>query len=102
MTLAVKVALNPITTNQSNLWFSQYSFQGLTIVIQDRIHSSLTTIHCFNVCYLESRQWLGKNIVWSTGLKKLRESMETCICHCNITAIMLKMALNTTSINQIF
>ena len=42
----------------------------------------------------ESSQWLGKNILRSTGLKKLQESMDRCIGLRDITEILLKTALN--------
>ena len=39
---------------------------------------------------LESNHWLGKNIVLSTGKKKLQESIDSCIGRRDKTEIRLK------------
>ena len=63
----------------------------------DRIHSSLTVVHCLN-------KWLcGKaargleRILYKVLVKGLQESMDRCTCRyiSHITEILLKMALNT-------
>ena len=43
----------------------------------------------------ENSQWLGKNIVRNKVKKELKESMDRCTGHWDITEIMLKTALNT-------
>ena len=52
-------------------WFdprlSQYSFQGLMIVIVTGFISLLLLSVVSTMVMWESSQWLGKNIVWSTG-----------------------------------
>ena len=49
----------------------------------------------------ESSQWLGKNIVRSTGQKELQESMDRRTGRRDINEILLKTALNIIhSINQ--
>ena len=42
----------------------------------------------------ESSQWLEKNIVWNTGERASRKSMEGCSGHRDISEIKLKTALN--------
>ena len=67
MMLAVKVALNTNTT-------FQYLFQWL--------------------CWRESRQWLGKNIVQSTYQTKLQEGIDRCSGCLQIIEMILQMVLN--------
>ena len=45
--------------------------------------------------YVESRMWLGKNIVRSTGKKEFRENMDRCTGRRNITEITMQTALNS-------
>ena len=59
----------------------------------DRIHSSLTAVHCSPMVMWENSQWLGNNIVQSSGFKELQESMGRCTG--DITEILLKTKLNT-------
>ena len=63
----------------------------------NRIHSSITTVHCFAILMWESNQ---KNIVQCTGIE-LQESMGRYIFRRNVTEVMLKIMLKPIqSINQ--
>ena len=71
ITLAVKVALNPNTTNQK---------------------FSLSTVCCFDSGYVGKQPVAWKEYFAEYWLKELQESKSWC----DITEILLKMALNTT------
>ena len=63
-------------------WFNprldQYSFRGLMIVIATGFIPLSPLSVVSTMVMWESNQWLGKNIVRSTGLKELQESMNWC------------------------
>ena len=79
-------------------WFDprlgKYSFRGLMIAI-DRIHSSLTAVHCFNNGYVGKQPVAWKEYCVGYWLKELQETMDRCTGCLGITKILLKMALNT-------
>ena len=67
----------------------------------DRIHSSLTSVHCFDNGYVGNQQVGWKECCAEYWLKELQKSMDKCTCRHAITEILLKIALNTIqSINQ--
>ena len=76
-------------------WFDprlgQYSFRGLMIVIAAGFipHSPLSAVS--TMVMWKSSKWLGKNIVRTTGYKKLQGSMDRCTGR----RCILKTALNT-------
>ena len=55
-------------------WLSQYSIRGLMIVIATGFIPLSPLSVVSTIIMLESSQWLGKNIVWSTGLKNSRKA----------------------------
>ena len=61
----------------------------------DRIHSSLTAVHCFQNGYEGKQPLAWKEYCAEYWLKEFQESMDRCSdCH-DITEILLKMTLNT-------
>ena len=60
-----------------------------------RIHSSLTTVCCFDNCYMGKQLVAWREYCAEYWLKELQESMDWCTGHRNITEILLKMVLNT-------
>ena len=63
------------------------------------MNSSLTAVHCFDNAYKQPVAL--KEYCAAYRLKELQESMGKCAVHCDITEILLKMALNTIqSINS--
>ena len=60
----------------------------------DRIHSSLTTVHCFDYVYVKHpvawKDYCGE--YWPT---ELQESMDRCTGRRDITEMLLKAAINT-------
>ena len=69
----------------------------------DRIHSSLTAVHCFTNGYVGKQPVDWKEYCAEYWLKELQESMDRCTGRRDITEILLKTALNTIqSINQSF
>ena len=48
-------------------WLGQYSFRGWMIVIATRFIPLLPLSFVSTMALWESSQWLGKNIMWSTG-----------------------------------
>ena len=66
----------------------------------DRIHSSLTTVRCFNNGYVGKQPVAWKEYCGEYWLKELQESRDKCTgCH-DITEILLKIALNTIQSNN--
>ena len=61
----------------------------------DRIHSSLTIVHCFDNGYVEKQAVAWKEYYAEYWLKQLQKSMDRCTGHHDITEILLKTALNT-------
>ena len=55
----------------------------------DRIHSSLTAIHCFDNDYVRKQPVAWKEYCAEYWLKELQESMDRCTGHCDITEILL-------------
>ena len=91
MTLAVKVTLNPNTTNQ---W-------GVDDSHSDRIHSWLIGVRCFDDGYVEKQLVVRKEYCAEYLLKVLQESINRCTWRRVLSEITLKTALNTIqSINQ--
>ena len=85
-------------------WFGHYSFRGLmTVIATGFIPLSPLSVVSTMVMW-ESRQWLGKNIVHSTGLKKkkkkLQESMGRCTGCRDVTEILSKNGVKHHTINQ--
>ena len=82
MTLAVKVALNPNTTNQptnqTNLFDSVFARSIFSARNDDshfdRIHYSFTAVHCFKDGNSESSRRHGKNIMRSGGKRNLKKA----------------------------
>ena len=69
----------------------------------DRIHSSLTAVHCFDNDYVGNQPVAWKEYCAEHWLKELQGRMDRCTGHHNITEILFKMALNTIqSIINIF
>ena len=60
----------------------------------DRIHSSLTTVRCFEKGYQEKQPMAWKEYCAEYWLKELQESMDRCTGWRNITEILLKISLN--------
>ena len=55
-------------------WLGQYSFQELMIVTETGF-IPLSPVSVFSTMVMwESSQWLGQNIVWSTGQKNSRKA----------------------------
>ena len=61
----------------------------------NRIHSSLTAVHCFDNGYVGKQQVVWKEYCVEYWLKELQETMDKCTGHRDITEILLKTALNT-------
>ena len=61
----------------------------------DRIHSSLTAVHCFDDGYVGKQPVACEEYFAKHWLKELKESMDRCIGCCGITEILLETALNT-------
>ena len=61
----------------------------------DRIHSSLTTVSCFDNDYVRKQPVASKEYSVEHWLKEFQESIDRCNGCCNITEILLKTALNT-------
>ena len=67
----------------------------------NRIHSSLTTVHCFNNGYVGKQPVALKEYCAEYWLKELQESMDRCTGCRDITEILLKTALTAIQlINQ--
>ena len=106
MTLAVKVALNPNTTNTMNC-FSLITAEPHSSVgsladlrtghwFDPRLdHNSLTTVHCFDNGFVGKQPLAWKEYCAEYWLKELQESMDRCSGGCDITEILLKTPLNT-------
>ena len=94
MTLAVKVALNPNTTNQP-IFFPRIDGHC------DRIHSSLTAVRCFDNGYVGKQPVSWKENSAEYWLKELQESIDSCTGFRDLTEILLKTTLNSIqSINS--
>ena len=61
----------------------------------NRIHSSLSAVHCFKNGYVRKQPVAWKEYCAEYWLKELQESMDRSISGCNITEILLKTALET-------
>ena len=61
----------------------------------DRIHSSLTTVHCFDNGYVGKQPVAWKEYCVEYWLKELQESMVRCTGCSDITEIVLEKASNT-------
>ena len=67
----------------------------------DRIHSSLTTVHCFDNGYVGKQRVAWKEYCAEYWIKEVQESMDRRTGRRDVTEILLIMALNTMkSINQ--
>ena len=55
-------------------------------------HLCFTNTSCSILVMWESSQWLGKNIVWSTGKKNFRKAMIGALAAATKIEILLKMA----------
>ena len=64
----------------------------------DRIHSSLTAVHCFDYGYVGKQPFAWIEYCAEYWLKELQESMDRYTGCCDITEILLNMALNTMQI----
>ena len=100
---------SPFFFTTGGRWFDprlgQYSFQGLMIVIANRIRSSLTAVCRFYNGYVGEQPVPWKEYCAEYWLKELRESMDGCtVCsNTHTTEILLKIALNNNqSINHVF
>ena len=76
--------------------FSQYSFRGLMMVTATGL-TPLNAVHCFDDGYVGKQPVAWKEYCVVYWLKELQESMERCTGARNI---LLKMPLNTITINQ--
>ena len=63
-----------------------------------RIHSSLTTVHCFDNGYVGKQPLAWKEYCVQYWLKELQEIIDRCTGHHDVTEILLKMALNTIQV----
>ena len=61
----------------------------------DRIHSCLTAVRCFDNNYLGKQPVAWIEYCVEYWLKELHKSMDTCTGLCDITEMLLKMALHT-------
>ena len=61
----------------------------------NRIHSSLTTVSCFDIGYVGKQQVAWKEYCAKCWLKELQESMDRCTDCRDITEILLKTVFNT-------
>ena len=78
-------------------------FQRIDDIHCDRIHSSLTAVHCFDNGYVGKQTVAWKEYCLEYWFKKLQESTGRLSGHRDKTEILLKTALNTRqSINQAF
>ena len=82
------------------LWFEStvwpMCFPRINNINCDRIHSSLTTVHCFNNCYVGKQPLTWKEYFeYFVRLKELQQSIDRCTGLRDISEIMLKTALNT-------
>ena len=77
------------------------SIPGLANILSDIL--SLTAVHCYDSGYAGKQPVAWKEYCAEYRLKELKESMDRCTCHHDITEILLKMALNSMqSINPLF
>ena len=60
-----------------------------------RIHFSLTAVHCFDVGYVGKQPVDWKEYCAEYWLKELQEGMYRCTDCCDISEILLKKTLNT-------
>ena len=65
-------------------------FLGIDDSHCNRIHPSLNAVHCFDNGYAGKQPVAWKEYCAEYWLKELEESMDRCICHCNITKMVLK------------
>ena len=75
-------------------WLGQYSFRGLMSHC-DRIHSSLTAVHCCDNGYVGKQPVAWKEYCADYWLKELQENMDKCTGRRDISEILLKTALNS-------
>ena len=69
----------------------------------DRIHSSLTAVYCFDDGYVGKQPFVWEEYCAEYLSKEPQESMGMYTGRCDITEILLKMALNTKHlINHVF
>ena len=61
----------------------------------DKIHSSLTAVHCFDNDYVGKQTVAWTEYCAEYWLKELQESMDRCTGRRDITEILLNTALNT-------
>ena len=86
---------------QSSAW--PIFFQRIDDSHFDRIHSSLTAVHCFHNGYVGKQPVAWKEYCAEYWLKDCQESMDRCTGRRNKTEILLKMPFNTLqSINHPF
>ena len=89
-----------IYTLKHNPLLGQYSFRVMGTGGGDdshcnRIHFSLTTVHCFNNAYVAKQPVAWKEYCAEYWLKELLESMDRCTGCSDITEILMKKVLNT-------
>ena len=60
----------------------------------NRIHSSVTAVHCFDDVYVGKHPVAWKRVMCEVLVRRTQESMDRYTGHHDITEIMLKMALN--------
>ena len=70
--------------------FGQWSFRGLMISHCDRIHSSVSVVHCLDIGYVGKQPVAWKKYCAEYSVKDLQESMDRCTGLCDITEILLK------------
>ena len=58
----------------------------------NRIHSSVTAVHCFKNSYVGKHPVAWKEDCLEYWLKELQESMDMCTGHHDITEVLWKMA----------
>ena len=66
----------------------------------DRIHSSLTTIHCFDNGCVGKQPVVWKEYCAEYWLKELQESMDRCTGHCDVTENNVENGIKHHTINQ--
>ena len=95
----VRITKSALSTTEHSLR-GQYSFRGLKTVNCDRVHSSLTAVHCFDNDYVGKQLVARKEYCAKNWIKELQESMDRCTGRRDETEILLKNGVKHHTINQ--
>ena len=78
-------------------WFDprlgQYFFSRIDDSHCDKIHSSLTAVHCLVYVYVEKHAVAWKEYYAYYWHREIKKSMDRCNSHCDIIEIILKTTL---------